>query len=242
MSSKRRGCARIGVAALAIAALAHAACARIGFGALSGTNGDGNATVDSTVGDSRSLDHGGGSDERLANVDISTVNPDLSAIRDAGEGSPDTRSLPDIASLPDTTSLPDIVHPDSADPPLLVDNRHDTCGSPFTLPGSTTSALLTIDTTGANNDYGLSCCMGTPELVIAIPASWSTLRVRCESGGARINMVLSTAVCPSGPLCADQPCRSGQSFYSYAISSGTHLVVCRDPALGPATFTINNGT
>ena len=121
----------------------------------------------------------------------------------------------------------------------------DLMGTPVTLANDTCATAhgvllqpayqvdLVINTAGAANDYGLTCCTGQPDVVIRIDDSAGHLSFTCGEGPIGVAIGDVCAADPACTTCADH------WTVGIAIPSPTaYVIVCRDPALGPTTLSL----
>jgi hypothetical protein len=120
-----------------------------------------------------------------------------------------------------------------------ADHRYDTCDSPYVLDMNQVPLTVTINTTGAKDDYQLECCKGAPDIALRMEnLNSNSFRLTC-TGGGKLWMKGPLMVCPPVlPLCFDLAC-DGKASHGFAITETVgHAIVCRDPAQGPAELVV----
>ena len=114
---------------------------------------------------------------------------------------------------------------------------HDTCGSAAVLDLGVLPTQIQIDTNGAHNDYKLPACNGQPDVIARVVNAPATPVVQSCTGGGAVRIGVRSS-CP-GSLSgsgSSTTCSAG-NMQTLPIPPGTsYLIVCRDPAQGPATL------
>jgi len=136
----------------------------------------------------------------------------------------------------DARTPPDRQIVDAPTASIHVTGNSDTCSSPRSISLSSTPGAVEIDTTGAGDDFSFTGCAGLPDVVLRASGS-STLRVHgCWGGGSFAFEAHNTCENPSSVQGGTGACIGAGGFNYHFGFDPFYIVICRDPAEGPATL------
>jgi hypothetical protein len=132
---------------------------------------------------------------------------------------------------------------------LAVGAANDTCASAAALGPLGGPALVTVGTAGATANYtDPSCCAGGVDVVLSFTLSVpSTVFFTCQGSGelvfiGNLDTTVAAPCPPTATGCFNVQCHAPDSGgavsgSAHTFAAGTnYLVICRDPALPPATL------